>query len=75
MIKHIYITLLMLFPASAGADNNYFCTINAVSGVNNNGDITEEYKKPYKGEKFSVSKETGLMKGFLQNDLGEPRKT
>ena len=70
MIKHILVSLLVLFSASVAAENNYFCTINAVSEVNENGGINEEYKKPYKGESFSVSKETGIMKGVLQNTLG-----
>lgn len=70
MMKHILISLLVLFSSSAAAENNYFCTISAVSEVNENGNITEEYKKPYKGQSFSVSKETGVMKGDLQNTLG-----
>lgn len=69
-MKHILISLLVLFSSSAAAENNYFCTISAVSEVNENGNITEEYKKPYKGQSFSVSKETGVMKGDLQNTLG-----
>ena len=70
MIKHIFASLLVLSSATVFAENNYFCTINAVSDVNENGGITEEYKKPYKGLSFSVSKETGEMKGELQNTLG-----
>ena len=70
MIKHILVGLLVLFSASVVAENNYFCTINAVSEVNENGGISVEYKQPYKGASFSVSKETGVMKGFLQNTLG-----
>ena len=70
MIKLILVSLLVLSSASVFAENNYFCTISAVSEVNENGGITEEYKNPYKGQSFSVSKETGVMKGELQNNLG-----
>ena len=70
MIKLILVILQVLFSASVTAENNYFCTINSVSKVNENGGITEEYKKPYEGESFTVSKETGVMKGGLQNTLG-----
>lgn len=70
MLKHILAGLLVLSSASVTAENNYFCTINAVSVVNENGTIVEEYKRPYKDQSFSVSKETGVMKGDLQNDLG-----
>jgi hypothetical protein len=70
MIKLILVSLIVLFSASVTAEKNYFCTINAVSEVNENGGITEVYITPYKGESFSVSEETGVMKGFLQNTLG-----
>jgi len=70
MSKLIIICLLALFSSYVSADNNYFCTISAVSEVNKSGGISEEYKKPYKGESFSVSKETGVMKGYIQNTYG-----
>ena len=70
MNKIIIYSLFLLTPILANAENNYFCTIKAASEVGNNGRIKEAYKKPYKDQTFSVSKVSGVMKGFLQNTLG-----
>lgn len=70
MMKQVFVSMLVFLSPLVAAENNYFCTINAVSEINKSGGITEEYKEPYKGKLFSVSKETGVMKGVLQNTLG-----
>jgi len=70
MSKIIIISILVFFSGYVSAGSNYFCTISAVSQVNERGGISEDYKKPYKGESFSVSKETGVMKGYIQNTNG-----
>ena len=69
-MKYILVILALFLAEISIAENHYFCTINAVSGLSASGDISVEYTKPYKGQSFSVSKVTGLMQGFLQNDLG-----
>lgn len=64
------LVLLILLSGSVLADDNYQCTINAVSSVNELGDIEQDYKQPYTGEVFEVNIKSGIMSGFLQNTLG-----
>jgi hypothetical protein len=65
-----FLAFVIFLPLLSKAENNYFCTIKAASEVNEAGSLAVRFEKPYEGQSFSVSKETGVIQGALQNTLG-----